>query len=249
MARPLALARRFWLAYVALAAVLGASIGLFVLAVEKPGPKPPPPWSAWQPIASSPQQRQDEIARYVARQYHLPSGHQLVNVLVGPPSDATKTIDRVALAKTLTPQQRSDILGMVSANETAMYVLCGDQSAKCAISEGKPSKARGEVLRREALELALYTFRYVKEAQTVVTFFPPALGQVPSHALLFTRQSLSDQLKKPLRTTLPSPRAPLPGQLLPSEQRTVDGLTRFLKYAFEQDQNGSLVLVLAPDTA
>jgi len=249
MARSLNVARRFWFAYVGLAVLLGAGIGLFVVAVEKPAPKPPPEWSAWKPTSTSATDRQLQIARYIGPRYHLQSGHQLVHVLVGPPDSGTsQSISEVALAKTLTPQQQSDILGVTSATETAMYILCGDQSEKCAITEGKASTARGEVLRREALELALYTFRYVKEAKTVVTFFPPKLGESPTHALLFTKQSLASELKRPLRTTLPAP-PPLPGKLLPSEQRTVDGLTRFVKYQLQRDANGGIVLVLAPDTA
>jgi len=249
MARSLDVASRFRAAYFALAAVLGTGVGLFVLAVEKPAPKPPPPWSAWQPAATTPTEQQVEIADYVGARYHLPNGQQLVNVLVGPPTAAASDpITEVALAKTLTPTQQSDILGIESGSSTAMYILCGDQSVKCAIKAGKPSIARGEVLRREALELALYTFRYVKEAKSVVTFFPPQLGQSPTVAMLFTKTALSPELSHPLRSTLPA-KPPVPGKLLPSEQRTVDGLTRFFKYSLQRDQTGGLVLVLAPDTA
>ena len=72
-------ARRFWFAYLALAALLGVGVGLFILGVEKPAPLPPPPWSAWQPASDSPTQQQVQIARYVGSRYHLPSGRQLIN--------------------------------------------------------------------------------------------------------------------------------------------------------------------------
>jgi hypothetical protein len=248
MARPLSVARRIWFAYLALAALLGVGVGLFVLGVEKPAPLPPPPWSAWQPSSEGPTQRQLEIARFVGSRYHLPSGHQLVRVLVGPPTSSSQTVNEVALAKTLNPQQRSDIVDVINANETAMFILCGDQTKKCAIKEGKASKARGEVLRREALELALYTFRYIKEAKTVVTFFPPALGQSPSNVLFFDKSALDSQLKQPLHETLPG-RPPVPGRQPAAERQAVDRLTSFFKYAFRTDTTGGLVLVLAPATA
>ena len=38
---------------------------------------------------------------------------------------------------------------------------------------GKPSQERLKVLHREALELALYTFRYLPDVEGVVTLLPP----------------------------------------------------------------------------
>jgi hypothetical protein len=46
--------RKFGAAYFALAAIVGAAVGTFVLLVERPAPKPPPPWSLWKPTAAAP---------------------------------------------------------------------------------------------------------------------------------------------------------------------------------------------------
>jgi hypothetical protein len=245
-------ARRFWLAYLALAALLGMGLGLFILGVEKPGPKPPPPWSAWQPSGSTSGAQQAEIARYVQARYHLPSGHRLVHILVGGPGGGTSDpIRAVALARTLTPTQQSDIISIDDASSTAMYILCGDEKVKCAIKEGKASVARGELLRREALELALYTLRYVDGVKTVVTFFPPQVGKAPTYALFFAKSQLETQLHNPLRVTLPAKKPPVPGKLSPGEQRTIESLTgsRIFRFALQREQNGARVLVLAPPTA
>ncbi len=249
MAAPVGIARRFWLAYLALAALLGTGLGLFVLGVEKPGPTPPPPWSLWEPASETAGQRQVEIAQYVGRRYHLPSGHQLVRIIVGGPDAGSDPIRAVALARTLTPTQESDVLSISDANETAMYILCGDAKKKCAIREGKATVARGEVLRREALELALYTFRYVDGAKSVVTFFPPKLGDAPTNALFFAKSQFESQLDRPLRATLPAAKPPVPGRLSPEEQKTIDSLTapRVFKFALQREQNGARVLVLAPN--
>ena len=88
MARSLnvSVARKFWLAYLGLAALFGVAVGGFIVLVERPGPAPPPPWSAWVPAADKAGQRQQEIASHVGAQYKLASGNKLVDVYVGGPA-------------------------------------------------------------------------------------------------------------------------------------------------------------------
>ncbi len=43
-----------------------------------------------------------------------------------------------------------------------------------SIMGGKPSRARLKLVHREALELALYTFRYLPDVEMVVTLLPAA---------------------------------------------------------------------------
>jgi hypothetical protein len=244
------LERRFRLAYFGLAMLFGAAIGALIVVVERPAPAPPAPWSAWQPTADGPGARQAQIAKHIERQYRLPSGKRLVNVLAGGPGPATDPIQLVAISRTLNPQHQSDVLTTFNTEKTAMFILCGD-GPKCSIGEGTPSVARGKVLGREALELALYTFRYIDDADSVVAFFPPGKGQKPSHALLFTKEELSDQLHSPLRQTLPRAKPPLPGDLTAAERKVIDTLTgaRVFKFRVEQGQSGARVLVLVPETA
>jgi hypothetical protein len=239
--------RKFGLAYLALAAVLGAAVGTFVLLVERGAPPPPPAWSAWRPNSTSAVQRSNEIAVHVASRYHLPSGKRLVRVYVGNPS-GNAPIRFLAVAKNSNPKSASDF-NTFDGSSTLMYILCGD-GKQCAIREGKPSVARAAVLRREALELALYTFRYVDGVDSVVTFFPPRLGQKPQNALFFRKDDLGDQLDQPLRETLPDRRPPIPGKanLSKVEQKTIDELTteRVFRYAVQSARDGARVLVLAP---
>ncbi len=89
--------------------------------------------------------------------------------------------------------------------ETVLYrppPLCG-LGPKCAIAKGKASTQRHLLLRRESLELSLYTFRYVKGISNVVVFMPPKLGSDPSEALFFRKGDVSPELGKPLSRTLP----------------------------------------------
>jgi hypothetical protein len=244
MARSLSLARRFRLAYLALAALFGGAVGTFIVLEERPAPKPPPPWSAWTPTENDAAAQREEIAQHVEAQYHLPSGKQLVDVLPRGPA-APQPIDEIGIAQTSNPTQASDF-AFSHADSTAMYILCGD-GPKCSIKEGKPSLARGAVLRREALELALYTLRYVDGAESVVAFFPPQTGKDPTFAFYFAKSDFSDELRNPLRQTLPHPKLQVPGVLTSSELKTVNALTtpREFRFAVQTDQSGARVLLLA----
>jgi hypothetical protein len=252
MARSLTVARRFSLAYLALAALFGGAVGAFIVLVERPAPKPPPPWSAWQPTADSPGARQVEISNHVGLQYRLPSGKALVKVIAGSPGGPDNPINAVAIAKTLNPTQNSDIYSLTASDKTALYNLCGDGTKpKCSIPESKPSNARGSVLRREALELALYTFRYIDGVDSVVTFFPPQKGGKSTFAFFFVKDVFKDELHAPLQRTLPQLKTHTPKALSAKDQRTVDTLTfpREYRFGFQTGTNGSLVLVLVPVTA
>ena len=74
-----------------------------------------------------------------------------------------------------------------------MYILCGAGGPpNCTINAGKPTEERAEVLRREALELALYTFRYVDHTDSVLISFPP---KDVRYVMYFKKGDLSDQLR------------------------------------------------------
>ena len=184
---------------------------------------------------------------HVASRYHLPSGNRLVRVYVGNPPGSSP-INFVAVAKNASPKSASDFRTF-DGSSTQMYILCGE-GKKCAIKEGTPSVERAAVLRREALELALYTFSYVDGVDSVVTFFPPRQGQKQQNALFFLKDDLDDELDQPLRETLPEQLPPVPGKapLTKVEQKTVDELTteRVFRYAVQNAQGGQRVLVLAP---
>ena len=245
MAARLSTAKKFSAAYFALAALVGAGIGTFVMLVERPAPLPPPPWSVWQPTSSDKLVRAQEIGVHIAARYHLPSGKRLVRVLVGGPGTDANPIRAVAIARTTRPTKQSDVLSLVDVKGSIMFILCG-AGTKCSIKEGKASVERAAVLRREALELALYTFRYVDGVTSVVTFFPPKKGKDMSFALFFDKPSFSSQLDHPLRKTLALP-PPVATNLSPTEQKTVDLLTkqRVLYFALQRESNGERVLVLA----
>lgn len=228
MARGLGTRGRFAVAYLVLGAAVGIGVGTFLVLLQREGPQPPPPWSSWRPAATDTSSRMLEIADHVARGYRLPSGDQLVAIKLGGAQSGSK-FQGVAVVKA------DDVKALDKAyarNDTAVYILCGD-SKTCAIPEGAPTVARGTILRREALELALYTLEYAKPIDNVLIFFPPGPGQKSlSSTLFFRRDELSGSLHDPLRKTLPQARAPLPGKIRPAELKTVNDLTVGTRYKY-----------------
>jgi hypothetical protein len=127
-----------------------------------------------------------------------------------------------------------------------LFNLCG-LGKDCSIKEGKPTVARSLVLRREALELALYTFRYIKNVDEVVVLLPPAPGASASQAMFYRRGELGASLSRPLRATLPG-RPPAVNRLTKAEGNFLDRLTapNLFKFTPREGQDAHVYLVLQP---
>jgi hypothetical protein len=204
-------------------------------------------WSEWRPSAKG-EAGVDQIANFVANRYRLPSGKQLVAVLADKPLVQNQVpVSTVAIeqAKQGASGESDYILHDVGSDY--MYVMCG-LGQNCAIKEGPPSVERHRLLRREALELALYTFRYVDGVNSIIAFLPPPPGEQPTSLLYFRKRDLSDHLDRPLNETLPGDRPPKMDAMPPSERRVIDRLTtkNLFNYEFQQGPDASAILVLTP---
>jgi hypothetical protein len=229
MARPLGHKGRFAVAYLLLGAVVGAVLGAFIVIVKKPGPATTPIWSSWRPGSESREAQVFEIANHVGSSYRLASGDQMAAVNIGPPNGGG-SVRAIGIPKTSQPQTLNDFQ-RYEGSKSMIYVLCG-AARNCSIPEGKPSLSRGTVLRREALELALYTMKYMP-IDNVLVFFPPATRKAKlSLTLFFHRKDLQGRLDHPLRSTLPQAKPPVPGKITVGEQQTVDALTGSSVYRF-----------------
>jgi hypothetical protein len=182
---------------VALAAVAGVAI---FIALPGGGTDSGQRWSSWTPTSGG-QAGAEQIAEHVGVQYRLPNGRQIVNVGV-----TGLEIQGVPLAVAVRedPAQGGNI--RVFDDGGVIYHLCG-LGPSCAIDSGKPSTQRGLLLRREALELALYSFRYLGDVHQVVVFMPPVKGKTPSQALFFREGDVARELDRPLTASL-TPRVP-----------------------------------------
>lgn len=247
--RPVLHHRRFVVMYVLLGAALVATVVGVVMALGS-SISPEQAWSSWAPSGSA-SSRTSAIAQHVGGAYVLPSGNQMVDVypkaLTLPASTASGQAQIPIAAVAIRGQKgKIDAIKPVSDSDSRLYQLCGTGTA-CAIGEGKASVARGQIVRREALEIALYTFKYVPGVSHVIAFMPPPPGSQPSTLVYIEKSDVNDLLGRPLRTTL-SAKTPLVTTITPGEGTKIDNLTmpHLYKYSLEQTQLGQAVLVLAP---
>jgi hypothetical protein len=251
----------------ATAMLVGVAVGAIavavVVALSSRGSGSSIPWSTWSP-ADNGLAGEREIADEVSPFYRQSPGSQLVVVTVqnvaGPTSAGTGSGTQIAL--------RDPTNGTLSAvgGTTAVYNLCG-LGPSCTIAGGTPSAARLLLLRREALELSLYTFKYINNIQNVVAVLPPGhtvqtctgicsqphpptTTKTVDLAVVFERQSLQRFLQQPLHSTLPEELPPTVAQMDSAPEAelvsVVTGQALF-QQQLVQSQTGGNVIVLSPE--
>jgi hypothetical protein len=124
-----------------------------------------------------------------------------------------------------------------------VYTLCGLRPG-CAIGEGMPTEEHERLLRREALDLALHTLRFVEDRDNVAVFLPPRAGYRGAYAQFFQRKELEGLLDEPIEAVLGT-QTPLPMEIGSTETLVIDRLTlpSYFGYQFLK-QGDSAVLVL-----
>ena len=253
-ARSAAYRSRFVLVYTALALVAGAALGGFVVLLTQPEASPAARWSKWVPSGSDMAQSK-QIANRVAKAYRLDNGQQLAAALVGPPQVAAGggaggdiPVRAIAIRPdTATGLQEEDDVAIFDSKGSLMIILCG-LGQNCSIKGGKASEARHLLLQREALELALYTFKYVEDVNAVTVFLPPRPDAAAGGTSVFLRKAdLKKELGRPLAATI-GPNAPRIGKMPKTEIAALNRLTRprLYSYEYQQAQDGSAILVLNP---
>lgn len=233
-------------------------------------------WSQWSPSETGTLAARD-IADYVAPFYRVSSVDQLAVVTVINLESADAAAAAAAsgsstsgggLQVAVRTNPSSSAVSLLGGN-TIAYNLCGIGGRDCAIGVGTPSTNRLLLLRREALELALYTFKYVSATDNVVAILPPGhtepasagkLSRKPPKAgstaarpvdiaVLFQRQELQPLLDHPLADTLPEPVPPTVAQMPRApEAGLVDQVTArgLFSERLQRTQDGSSLIVLDP---
>ena len=264
----------------AIGALVGIAIGAIVVAVavisSSNNSAPKTAWSDWQPPDSGTLGAR-EIADHVAPTYRISAVDQLDVITVVNLANATAS---AAASATGSPTNGLQVavhfdpsnsqVSLLSGN-TIAYNLCGVGGTDCAIGVGQPSTDRLLLLRREALELALYTFKYISGVQNVVAILPPGHTQQTSTltskppasnskatnkpvdiAVLFVRDELKPWLSQPLKDTFPEQLPPTVPQLSlwrnTEEAGLVDQITAHGLFTerLVQAQDGSNLIVLDP---
>lgn len=232
-------------------------------------------WSQWAPDAGG-KTGVEEIADYVAPFYRLTSSEQLDVVTpisltsetaAGTTTGSGLTVAVNSSSTSSTGSSSSQSLSLLTG-KTVAYNICGEGPADCELA-GTPSADRLLLLRREALELALYTLEYEPSTQNVLVVLPPAHTTAASTgssktttsssassgtvtlAVLFVRDVLAPWLKVPLSQTLaqnPPAISALPTWSQSDEAGLVDQITARWLFASEVEaqQEGGSVLVLNP---
>jgi hypothetical protein len=198
-------------------------------------------WSPWHPRGGD--DPLGQIAQHVAPEYRLSNGEELVAVTGGPLEIAGLPM-QIALRES--PAAGGDI--ELLDGQGVLYRLCG-LGKRCAIDHGKPSTQRHLLLRREALELALYTFRYVSDVDQVVVFLPPPPGKQATQALLVRHGDVHAELARPLRATLGRRTPSVAGVDASPDAALVNRITIRTLYTFsltQANQDASVFLVLEP---
>jgi hypothetical protein len=197
-------------------------------------------WSFFKPTADSEVLRTRQIARFVGTRYQTRDGQQIVRVLGGPPAVQDAPVSRFEI-------RDGSSLETIGAGKAIMYILCGS-GEECALPFAASSSADQRLVRREALELALYTMKY-NDVDPVVVLLPPDPQGNPGGAILFRRDQLETQLERPLTQTLATGQAPTALGMSSLEQATVDyfTLSNQFVYEFQPAGDGSARMLMNPD--
>jgi hypothetical protein len=203
-------------------------------------------FSAWQPTESSIENGAPEIAAHIQPKYRGDDGRELVSVTAGP----------ISIPVLMRPENGN----IYSLGQKGVLYSLNGLGALGSIKGGTPSRARHELVRREALELALYSFRYLRGVTMVVALLPPSppspeqtaavtAGTVPppaGQAVFFRPGDLKAQLQVPLGTTVPK-ETPKPSTMDASgESKSIDALTNsnLFQASVQQAQGSPPYLVL-----
>jgi hypothetical protein len=230
--------RRFIVANLVVVAGFFSVLGIFAYLVSSGATNK---WSAYKPKGSDIYDKAQHMADHVAPGYKY-NGDQIAVVQAQPLLYQDAVVDGIAFTRQPFRKIGSPYKQFEPSGSTIAYVFCG-QAPKC----GLPSAGAEDtvpLLRRESLELALYTFKYSPNVESIVSLLPPA-GNT-SYAIYLRRRNFAKELSKPLAATLPSHGQLSYEEMDPVERATVDRLTVKNTYEsqFAQGANGRTLLVL-----
>jgi hypothetical protein len=249
---------RFTIAYTLLAMVAVAGVATLIVVLTRPGVVRAQPWSTFEPTGS-PVAKVRQIATRVSSEYKQSSGGKIVTVVPAPlrvtrfiPTDSGPVsvqipISAVAVQPDVsTGKHEEGDFTTFDAGATIAYQMCGlgktDQN--CGLG-GTASTARGVFLRREALELSLYTLKYVRDVDAVLTYLPPPANSASPTSVLVSRKDVTRILDQPLTRTL-RPKKLVLGES-PLEREQVDKLTLPRLFTYDDQTlpgGGGAILVL-----
>jgi hypothetical protein len=241
-----------WGALIGIALCAAGALALLIASPRDTGPKLADHWSKWQPETSRMVDGAVDIAGHVGLQYKLDGGEQLVSV-----RSSSLELGGQEIGVAVRPQ-RGDLQFL--EGDGLLYILNG-LGPNGRLPTGTPTKKRGRLLMREALELALYSFRYLDDVTMVAVLLPQTAEQAEqnaggaaaapqTNAVFYRPGDLLDQLQVPLERTL-SPKTPRPSTMTKDESLRVDDLTLrnlFLASVQPLEANQNYLVLVEPET-
>jgi len=199
-------------------------------------------WSSYKPTGGNVLTKAQNMADHVAPAYKY-NGQPVAVVQAQPLVYQDAIVDGIAITRQPFRKIGTPIKQFEPSDSTVAYVFCGS-AARC----GLPSTGAEDplpLLRRETLELALYTFKYSPSVDSIVGLLPPSGNR--NYAIYLRRKSFQSELSKPLDATLPPHKVLSDPGLSPRERATVDRLTanNIYQSQFSQGANGRTLLVLS----
>lgn len=208
---------RFSVAYTFLIMLGIGGIGALVLILLHLHTPKPARWSTFKPTGSA-LAMERQIATQVSSEYKESTASKLVTVFPGPlqapriAQSATGQPQTVEVPVTLiavqpdvsTGQHEEGDFTFYHPESTVAYSMCGfgDSQENCGVSTTSGADPK-QLFHREALELALYTLKYVPGTDAVVTYLPPPSNpQAAATAVFISRNDVKENLRVPLDRTL-----------------------------------------------
>ncbi len=256
-------AQRFRVVMAVLVGIAVAAIAVAVVVLSRGSNNTTPlsksNWSSWTPDSSG-SSGVSEIAQHISPYYRVSGSQQLdvISPIELAQSTAAGTTTGSGLTVAVNESSSSKQSLALLNGKTIAYNVCGLGAKNCQVA-GTPSINRMLLLRREALELALYTFEYIRGSQNVVVVLPPGHTVTASGtdvkgvtvALLFLRGNLQPLLNVPLDRTLqqyPPEVSELSLWSKTQEAALVDQVTAHWLFSSQVEslQEGGSALILTP---
>jgi hypothetical protein len=243
---------RFLIGYIVVIVMAGAALTAIALMNRTDtSPSSPGRWSTWSPPSDGFQAAR-EIAAEVARKYKGASGEQLAAITASPGEIQGLPVRYVAIRAGQRARLQAGDVRVLDPGETILYTFCGLGGQRNCALPGQPSVGRSLLLRREALELSLYTFKHMEDVNSVISLLPPPAADT-NLAVFLQRDhgGIKEALDQPLAATLPSRGPHFVDNIATGEAEAINRITGLwlFRSGFELAPDQSIVLNLEVPTS
>ena len=234
--------RRFGFAYLLLAVGVGVAVGLGIVLIGRGSDhKAATGAQTFKPTQSG-ELGAKEIARHVGLKYRQSDGAPLTAVIGERPNFQGQPLS-FYLIRPHDAQDADKDIAIFPLGNGIMYAMCGF-GKNCGTTTETAQDAL--LLKREALELTMNTFKSDSAVDTVTTLLPPL--QQGNLAIIFRRSDLNAWVHRPLSSLLSTPGTLKPGQVPAAEAQRIDTVSAGSLYTFDavQGPEGNAYFRLVP---